>query len=403
VAAGTPGYAWQNRADRYRVLLPPNLAAPVRIQRGDAWLSFKLVGAAPAQGAVSGNTVTYRDAFPGVTISFGAVGDELKESIVLANASAPSSYSFEVQTSPGLEVKPNAGGGLDVYQGSTFQFALPAPFMADASNSLEGFSRAVAFRTTPIQGGVSLVVAADPAWLASPQRQWPVTIDPTVVIPGPAVNADCHFAGGDYANQGFCASTELEVGSHTTGHRHGVLYFPVEGALPRDSQVLAAKLSLYVPRAATNGPLTVGLRQLTNPFTSDATWIKRNATTNWDTPGGDYSSATIDTVSAGAAAGWVDLSAPALVQRWVNGEADNDGFLLRRQIEDANNYLVRFISRNSTDSAHWPTLTIAYDPRLGKRGAYSYDSKGLADRTQLDVNVANGNLVVGATDLATWP
>jgi hypothetical protein len=67
VATSTPGYGWENKADRYRVLLPPNLAAPVRIQRGDAWLSFKLVGAAPAQGTVSGNTVTYRDVFPGVT------------------------------------------------------------------------------------------------------------------------------------------------------------------------------------------------------------------------------------------------------------------------------------------------------------------------------------------------
>jgi RHS repeat-associated protein len=398
VATSTPGYAWQNKADRYRVLLPPNLKAPVRIQRGEAWLTFKVVGAAAAQGTVSGNTVTYRDVFPGVTISFGAVGDELKESIVLANASAPASYSFEVQTSPGLEVKPNSSGGLDVYQGSTFQFALPAPFMTDASNTVAGFSPAVAFRTTPTPTGISLTVAADPAWLQSPERQWPVTIDPTVVLTGPSVNADCHIVGGNYANQGFCASTELEVGSYSTGTRRGLLYFPVEPALPRDSQVLAAKLSLYVPRPATNGPLTVGLRRLTNPFTLDATWIKRNATTNWTTPGGDYDPATIDTVSAGAAAGWVELSAPTVVQGWVNGEEDNDGFLLRRQVEDSNDFVVRFISRNSTDSAHWPTLTIAYDARLGKRDAYSYDTKGLSDRSEASVNLANGNLVAGATD-----
>jgi hypothetical protein len=305
VATSTPGYAWKNKADRYRVLLPANLAdAPVRIERGSVWISFQPVGAT-AQGTTSGNTVTYRDAFPGVTISFAAIGDGVKEQIVLANASVPTSYTFQVQTSPGLSFKPNSAGGLDVYQDATFQFALPAPFMTDASHRLEGFSRAVSFRTSPIPGGISLAVVVDPAWLASPQRQWPVTIDPTVVLPGPAVNADCHIVGGSYQNQGFCASDELEVGSHTTGHRHGLLYFPVEPALPRDSQVMAAKLSLYVPRPATNGPLTVGVRELTNPFTSDATWIKRNATTNWTTPGGDYSSTTLDSQSVGRRpAGW---------------------------------------------------------------------------------------------------
>jgi RHS repeat-associated protein len=398
VATSTPGYAWENKADRYRVLLPANLAdAPVRIERGSAWISFQPVGA-DSQGTASGNTVTYRDVFPGVTISFAAIGDEVKEQIVLANAGVPASYSFQVQTSPGLSFKPNNAGGLDVYQDATFQFALPAPFMTDASNRLEGFSRAVSFRTSPIPGGISLAVVVDPAWLASPARQWPVTIDPTVVLTGPAVNADCHIVGGNYQNQNFCTSTELEVGSASTGHRHGLLYFPVEPALPRDSQVMAAKLSLYVPRPATNGPLTVGLRQLTNPFTLDATWIKRNATTNWTTPGGDYSTTTLDSQSVGATAGWVDFNAAEVTQRWVDGETRNDGFLLRRQVEDANTYLVRFISRNSTDTAHWPTLTIVYDARLGKRDAYSYDSKGLSDRSELNVNVGNGNLVVGATD-----
>ena len=56
------------------------------------------------------------------------------------------------------------------------------------------------------------------------------------------------------------------------------------------------------------------------------------------------------------------------------------------------------MSRNCTNSAQWPTLTIVYDARLGNRKQYSYDSKGLSDRSDLHVNVGNGNLLVGATD-----
>ena len=399
VPSTVPGYAWQNRADGYRVLLPADLGgAPIRVQRGGAWLSFQLAGAA-ARGSVSGNTVTYPDALPGVTVSFAAVGDEVKESLLLANPGVQVGYTFRVQTAPGLSVKPNGTGGLDVYSGSAFQFALPAPFMTDAPGAPQGFSRAVSFSTQPTPGGLSLEVTADPAWLHRPERRWPVVIDPTVTLVGPAVNADCHIVGGSFATQSFCASTELEVGSSSTGARHGLLYFPVEGALPRDSQVVAATLSAYVPRAGGNGALTVGVRQLTRSFTHDATWNRYDGVHAWTTPGGDYVPTTLDTVSAGAAAGWVDWQAPGLVQGWVNGETENDGFLLRRQVEGTDEFLVRFVSRNNGDSAHLPTLTITYDPRLGKRDAYTVNTTSVSDRSELDVNVANGNLLVGQTDL----
>jgi RHS repeat-associated protein len=399
VPSTQPGYAWQNRADGYQVLLPADLAtAPVRIRRGSAWLSFKLTGAS-GHGSVSGNTVTYQDVLPGVTLSLSAVGDELKESLVLAGPGVPTSYSLQVQTSPGLSVKSNGSGGFDVYQGSTFVFALPAPFMTEASDALSGWSRAVSFVSQPTAGGLSLTMTVDPAWLQSPGRRWPVIIDPTVTLTGPAVNADCHIVGGGFANQSFCASTELEVGSAPDGTRRGLLYFPVEGALPRDSQVISAQLSAYVPRAGSNGALTVGVRQLSRGFTHDATWNRYDGVHAWTSPGGDYDPATIDTVSAGGGAGWVDWQVPGPVQDWVSGDDPNNGFLLRRQVEGTDQFLVRFISRNSTDSAHWPTLTITYDPRLGKRDAYTYTTTSVSDRSELDVNVANGNLVVGATDL----
>ncbi len=65
VATTTPGYGWENKADRYRVLLPSNLnGAPIRIERGSAWIRFKITGAA-APGVVSGNTVTYAKCLPG--------------------------------------------------------------------------------------------------------------------------------------------------------------------------------------------------------------------------------------------------------------------------------------------------------------------------------------------------
>jgi RHS repeat-associated protein len=399
VASTETGYAWRNKANRYTVSLPANLAgAPIRIQRGSVWLSFRLVGA-NAAGQVSGNTVTYPDALPGVTLSYAPVGDGIKESIVLANPSVPANYAFDLQTSPGVSFKPDASGGLDVFSGQSLQFSLPAPFVSDASNSPAGFSRAVSFTLAQQPGGFRLGVNIDPAWLASPARQWPVVLDPQVTLVGPGVNADCQIVGGSFANTKFCSQDHLDVGSDPTGNRHGLLYFPIEGALPRDSEVVHSRLALWAPQTLGGGAFTMVAKRLTNGFTLDATWNKRDATNNWTTPGGDYTPTTWDSVPVGGTTGWVYLYPRQLTGLWVNGEQSSLGFLLRRDVEDGTSHLARFTSRNSTDSAHWPNLIITYQARLGKRDAYTHDTKGLSDRAEARVNVANGNLLVGQTDL----
>lgn len=67
------GYAWQVAADSYQAQFPSSLAAgPVKVSDGGQWLSFQLTGAGSTTGTVSGNTITYADALPGVTVQYAA-------------------------------------------------------------------------------------------------------------------------------------------------------------------------------------------------------------------------------------------------------------------------------------------------------------------------------------------
>jgi hypothetical protein len=112
VASAVPGYAYQNKANAYTLLLPPDLGgAPVKVTAGSQWVSYSLAGASGA-GKVSGSTDTFTTGLPGVSVSYTAEPDQVKEAIVLDGPAAPASFSFRVRMSSGLTVK-TAGRGLN--------------------------------------------------------------------------------------------------------------------------------------------------------------------------------------------------------------------------------------------------------------------------------------------------
>ena len=84
----------------------------------------------------------------------------------------------------------------------------------------------------------------------------------------------------------------------------------------------------------------------------------------------------------------------ALVQGWVDGSTPNDGMIVKGHDETTGD-MVQFYSSDAPSSTNWPTLTVAYIPRLGMDPVYP-----LAGAGGVGVNTANGNLVLHATDLA---
>lgn len=112
----------------------------------------------------------------------------------------------------------------------------------------------------------------------------------------------------------------------------------------------------------------------------------------------------MDTENIGPAAGsyrWIHLT--QTIQNWVNGNATNYGFLLKASNEGAAG-LLKFDNQafdlgNPTDP-NLPHLRIQWNNWNGLEPWYKFESHKLSDRMSLAVNVANGNLVIHATDLA---
>jgi RHS repeat-associated protein len=399
VPTSTPGYAWKNQANRYDLFLPPRAeSAPVKASLGKDWVSFSLVGARGA-ASVSGPTADYGEVLPGVRLSYSAGNDLAKESLTLASPASPASFVYSVRTSPGITASINATGGIDFSGHSGPAFSAPPPLALDAAGAVAG-PPLTGFALAPGPGNsVSLTVTVDPAWLARPERAWPVVLDPSVVL---APDRDCTI-NNTLGHTSLCTLATLRLGfsTSTSEKRRILLHFDVSG-IPLASTVAQADLSLYLSAAAASATVAYGAHRLTKDWTNGADWFTTNGTTNWTTPGGDFSASVANSQNVSSAIGFKHWYLTSLSQDWVWRTQLNQGFILKQESESGTENNLTFVSTEDTDPTHSdkkPTLTVNYTKGLGEQHYYKLESQTLSDRMHIHVNAVTGNLVVHNHDL----
>ena len=397
VASTAPGYAWQNKANQYTLLLPSTLsAAPVSFQSPSGTVRLKLAGAG-GTAAVAGATVTYASALPGVSVSLTAENDAMKEAVTLDGPQSSRALVYSLTLSPGLQASATAGGGVVITDASgKEQFGFDPPTMVDASGA-EAPASAAALHLGASASGETVTMALDSSWLGSSLRQFPVTIDPSIHY---TADQDCAFESGSGANTNYCGS-----GSHLTAGYGGAgtsvqrsaLLFNVQNAIPAGAQVTHASVDLYLDSTSTSSYANVDLFQLTQPWTTAVTWNDYDGSHAWTTAGGTYNSTALagKTPSTPGWYEWGNSATSLLAQDWLNRTAPNDGLLLRAATE-SNNDVYTF---ESTRQTNLPVMNVFYVDALGQRSSSSAESHQLTDRSSLAVNVANGNLAITGTDV----
>jgi RHS repeat-associated protein len=396
VPSSEPGFAWENAANGYGVLLPANLQdGPVRMELGAEWIELTMIGAI-GTGSVSESTATYAEALPGVSVSYRAMNQGVKEAITLAGPLAPAAFTFSLTTSSGLSVTKSAVGGLDFTDSSgDVLLSSPAPFVYDSSKTDEGSSTAVSLTLTDADGGLMVAVAIDPAWLADLDRVWPVVLDPTITAPD---TQDCHIAGGEFDDQNLCSRNEMRVGWDGNAKRRMLLKFDVS-SVPFESNILSADMALYLVSNTSSNSANYDVHRVKKNWTNGATWRKYDGVTLWTDPGGDFGSEVYATKSMdGTVVGWKHWYPSGLIQRWVDGTNTNQGLIIKQATENVNN-LLNFASIDHAETSKWPYLSVTYSDWLGELRNFRYESQDLNDRMHVHVNVAGGNLVVHETDL----
>lgn len=370
------------------VAVPGSLDRPLRISDGDRWLELRLQGSSAA-AKVSGASATYAGAGKGADLKLTAFGDSIKEDLVLSGADSQSSFTYDVNLSPGLKLELRKDGGADVVDGEgKVAFGIPAPIAQDAKGAIAAGDDA----SLSYEGG-KLTVALSKAWLGEEGRAFPVLLDPTTVM---GATGDT-FVDEATPSTGYVGGSDLYAGREAASHDHNALLnFNVAGQVPAGAFVQQATLKLWPKfETASTGTKNLEAHEITSPWNA-ATWTQRNTGVNWTTPGGDFDATVLDTEPL-AAFSWKTFQITDQVNKWLEG-SPNYGIA----ITDGNSTVNRAVAFASSEwgvPADRPQLEIEYFPRSGSLENFTLDSQAISDRQTLGVNVAGGNLILESQDL----
>ena len=396
-ASQKPGFAYENTRNGFSAFFPAQVdaASAVRVEKDGRSLEMRplFVGAAPAATSplpvaqVLKNTVTYPDTVSGASLAYQVLPGALKETILLKDVSAPTSFEFHLDIG-GLRPQEASNGSIALLdEAGTPALLLPRPWAKDSAPGAEAVDLTQTIR--PDGSGYILSVTLDPAWLTDPARVFPVAIDPTVEIQPATLDS---FVSSANSNTSYSTQGSLLVGQDAAGHGYGetqsLLNF-TPPALSSKPEIHQAYISLYKDKAEDTGTNAIQTYRITSSWTGSVTYNTRPSTT--PTPD--------STTPSEGPLDWYTFDVTSSMTLYYAGLApDYNGFLLKAAAADPAGNLRQYRSSERSDpTSSRPKLTIVYTPAEPRHTTYDLgEFAGHATVAVLD----QARLDVATTDLA---
>ncbi|MFC8450244.1 LamG-like jellyroll fold domain-containing protein [Kitasatospora sp. NPDC057223] len=181
-------------------------------------LSYSLQGAKAVPAAAKDNVLTYAGAAPSTDVVYNALAGGVKESLLLHDATAATTWVFPLQLT-GLTPSIDQAGNV-VFADATgkAEVTIPHGYMEDSATdpaSGEGtISTAVTYSLTTVGGSPALQMSLDESWLHDAKRVWPVKVDPTTQTQLNTTRST--FVETPY-NMNFASDASLKVGTYDGG------------------------------------------------------------------------------------------------------------------------------------------------------------------------------------------
>ncbi|MEU9650543.1 DNRLRE domain-containing protein [Streptomyces sp. NPDC048110] len=371
----------------------PELAR-LRVDGGRHEVGFGLSDAAGAEAEVRDAGAHYEDVRPDSDLVLEAAHGAVKETIVLNSPDAPRAWTFPLHLD-GLSPSLDAHGAvlLKDTAGRT-QAVIPKGWMEDTGHDAKtggpALSGDVDYRLVESDGHWSLKVELDEAWLDSPDRVYPVRVDPSVDDVDD--NGDS-FVQDSWPDSNFAGDDELKIGSYDAGTNRAISYLKFDNVTSKlkNRYVLDADLGLYNVWSSSCSAQKMTVHRVTGSWSSTTvTWNNRPASF-------DHLIAS-DSFAYGEVCGgskWrvLDLgrNGTDLVEGWVNGSIANQGLALWADFDTSGPWK-RFGSANSSNKPYLAVTHSAWGAQYtvgsqtapltgGQSGEVSVKVKNLGDFT----------------------
>lgn len=330
--------------------------------KGQSRVSIACLGANNREGAVSGNTITFPEAWDNADLRLSIGGHRLEDDILLKTGH-PSAFSFRLDENIGLSV--------DTLSCADFRILDPVLY-----NPVTGVIIPLTW-VKSVQGGKLILTVTLPA---GDYAGW--VLDPTLTLQPDATDGKDSFMRSSQPtiNRGTTNVINAgEISGNTITDRF--LYEANLTSIAPTATVQAATLSLWLASAGTtyalNNRVLSLYRILRSWVEAEATWNEASTGVNWGTAGcanttsdresGAIGSKAIATTDASGSQHDFSLTA-SLVQEWISGTLTNKGLVgvMATEVDD----LYSFHSSDGTTANLRPSLAITYTLPAATSGGF---------------------------------
>ena len=329
----------------------------VRIEYRNHNLSFSLLGSKNVTGktnlkegdySVSGYTIegnsciAYPNTMEGVDVVYSIGNKNVKEYIILNN-SRISEFSFVFNTD-GLEIKEGKKGEpvvCDSFGSPVFE--LGALFAIDSDGAYTDDLQYSLFIRNEQETIVKISIAQ--SYLNSPDRVFPVLIDPAIEISGSS-NIYDSFVSSRYPNSNYVNNAYVRTGKDTDYYVRRTYMRFVIPSIVYQGGIISSYINIRKYSGVTP---SVTVNRVTGSWSS--------STINWNNKPGyttDYNSSLYNYSGT-----WYRAYVTAIVQGWIYGANDNNGFVLVDSVENNTSHWTTFYSSDAP-SPNKPELHIVY-------------------------------------------
>jgi len=332
--------------------------------------------------------VNFSNALPDTDLNYSVNGNTVKEDIVLNKAPQNPVYTFNLSTNKLIPVlqKDKSIIFYDEKDKTNGIFKIPTPYMYDAKHEENGDIKVT---LTETQSGYSLSLEPSKDWLNSPDRQYPVVIDPIVntSLDKSSIHDTWVMSGLPTENRD--NSVLLGVGYGTISkvtRTYAKFDLPT---LSSGDMVTSAQFSscLYTTQPDVR---QINVHKVNSDWNSTTlTWNNKPA---YNPKIEDYAMAT------GTAGTFINWDVTGIVKDWYTS-GNNYGLMLKQQDETVG--YEEFFSADTSSAytiAH-PQVSIRYVNNTGLESYWTYHSQDVGRAGTGYINDYNGNLVFIHDDL----
>ena len=302
----------------------------------------------------SSNKIVHKGIFPQIDLQNYTFNQNTKEDLVLHQYNGYHIFKFKIQTD--LKATIDDVGNIQMKDENDKKvFELPKPNMSDSNydkgSGDSATSNKVKYDIQETEDGYILTLNADPDWLASSERVFPIYIDPTTSV----TNSSDSFVMSAYPTTNYSSTSSkwdsglgeyiLKIGNYDS--TTGTCYAFINQSLPNLAgvTVTSANFNAYVTHTASASATGIWLDRITESWS--------NSTVTWNTKP-DSVNLTSDTVGKDQ---WASFDITGTVKSWQQGTQKNYGLKLHTN-GNGQSYWKKIVSTSNSNNN--PYISVNY-------------------------------------------